>query len=246
MPSRRYRFGPGIGVEIAGESRILEFFEAEYGPAADTQERGLPEVRVSLATAALAPGEAPRVSGRHKTVGWEVDLPDPAAHPLRASIRVMGRPRPFVLSLVQGFFIEPLISIAMARSQCVLLPAAGIVGGAGVTVLIGPSRSGKSSVSALALARGRQVLGDDQVIVSSGGCQVFWRRLRLYHDLPEVVPAAYGALAAPARRSIAILRLLASASRGYIRPPLRLAPTALSGSPVPPGALPIARAILLG
>jgi hypothetical protein len=62
--------------------------------------------------------------------------------------------------------LRMLLALALARRGGLLLHAAGIVRGAGATVLFGRSGSGKSTSARL--ARGRPVLGDDLVALTKG------------------------------------------------------------------------------
>jgi len=79
------------------------------------------------------------VEGRHKTVGWRLALSGPDERPLGASIAVRGRPRFVVVSLAQGYFVEPMISMASARVGHVVVPSAAIAEGDGALLLVGAS-----------------------------------------------------------------------------------------------------------
>jgi hypothetical protein len=163
-----------------------------------------------------------------------------------ASIVLGGRPRQFALSLVQGFVVEPLVSVAAAlHANSVLLPAAALATSEGAVVLLGRSRSGKSSLIARAVSAGHDALGDDQVLLDRDGRLRRWpRRLRVYPDLRTTAPAAVAALPARRRAALAGLGLLAKASRGAVAPSLPLAWSDLGGSAVQ-GPLPIRRIIVL-
>ena len=190
-------------------------FTAEYGAAAS--DRASPSVVVSFEPAPAANEE------RYKTVSWRVDTGDPGDQPLRARIHVGGRPRSFALSLLQGYVLEPLLAVAAARVGSVLLPSAAIEGPRGYVLLLGRSRSGKSSLCARALAAGRAILGDDHVLLDGvGHARAFPRRLRVYSDLEIVAPAAYRRLRGRARAALAGRRLVRLATRGWVAPPLRL------------------------
>ena len=157
-----------------------------------------------------------------------------------------GHPRSFGLSLVQGYFVEPLLSLAAPRSGHVLLPGAALEDNGGALLVMGASRSGKSTLMARALACGRRVLGDDQVLVDpSGRCCSFPRRMRVYPDLAETAPAAYARLGRRARAALIARRLAGWSSRGFIGPPLGLDPSELGGTHRP-GPLAIRRVVVIG
>jgi hypothetical protein len=146
---------------------------------------------------------------------------------------------------VQGYFIEPLLSVAAARRDSVLLPAAAFRDGAGAIVVLGRSGSGKTSLSMHALALGWPVFGDDQVIIdSAGGCRSFARRLRLYPDLRERVPVAYAKLPRSTRVQLGVRRFVRAVSRGAIAPSLAV-PISIFGQSSQPDPAPITRVTLL-
>jgi hypothetical protein len=213
--SVRFDFGEGVAVEIRGSPAVRRHFTAEYGAAAS--DAASPSVAVSFGAAPAANEE------RYKTVRWRVDVGDPGEQPLQARVYVGGRPRSFALSLLQGYVLEPLLAVAAARVGSVLLPSAAIEGRRGYVLLLGPSRSGKSSLCARALAAGRAILGDDHVLLDDRGrARAFPRRLRVYSDLEDVAPAAYRRLRGRARAALAVRRIVRQATRGWIAPPLRL------------------------
>jgi hypothetical protein len=110
-------------------------------------------------------------------------------------------------------------------------------------LLIGRSRSGKSSLVARAAAAGTAVLGDDHVLVGADGCRAFPRRLRLYPDIAQTAPAAYAALPARKRLSLRALGYLRAASAGSLAPPVRVPVETLGtvlGEP-----LPLARVVVI-
>lgn len=213
-------------VELTAEEGLLRHFRAEYGAHDVTRP-----VRVSISIDDRLPdGAAVDLRGGHKTVSWSVSLGQADADPLRTAIALRGRPRWFGVSLVQGFIVEPLISLAAAIGGQVLLPAAAIAEEGGALLLIGRSRSGKSSISARALALGRQVLGDDQVLVDSGGViGPFPRRMRVYDDLMETSPMAVDALPPRARLGLWLRRVVRVATRGFVAPSLALPRSAFGG-----------------
>ncbi|HVF79946.1 MAG TPA: hypothetical protein VNA28_16760, partial [Solirubrobacteraceae bacterium] len=194
----RYRFLPGVDLRLTGDRTTARHYAAEYAGAEVADDGSAVALDVRFAPA--APSDGVRIEGGHKTARWTVTAPAPAGGPLRAGIELRGRPRFFGLSLVQGYFVEPLLSVAVARAGHVLLPSAAIGEEGGVLVIMGSSGTGKSSLSARALAAGRPVLGDDQILLDGAGdCRRFPRRMRFYSDLPQTAPAAFARLPIDAR-----------------------------------------------
>jgi hypothetical protein len=152
-------------------------------------------------------------------------------------------PRSFGLSLLQGYVVEPLLGLLAPAAGHVLLPSAAIQTGDGALLLIGRSRSGKSSLVARAAASGAAVLGDDHVVIGPDACRSFPRRLRLYPDIAETAPAARAALPARTRLSLRALEFLRRASGGLLAPPVRV-PVEMIG-PVLREPVRLARAIVL-
>jgi hypothetical protein len=215
--AERFEFGPGLLLEVSGDRATLVHFRREYGPP-----RTAPDVHVRVSfTCERAAKDGAVIRGGHKTVGWTVGLSAADAHPLDASVSLRGRPRRFARSLVQGYFLEPLLAIAAAREGCVLLPAAAFAENGTALVLVGRSGVGKSTLTARAAAAGWRVLGDDQVVFDeSGGCWPFPRRMRFYSDLRATAPLAYERLSAPQRASLRLRRIVERATRGYVAPSL--------------------------
>jgi len=224
---------------VRGAGSARRHFRREYG-AGEGVASSAADLEVSFARA-LPRSTGWIIEGGHKSVGWRVELSPPQDRPLRAWIAVRGLPRSFAYSLVQGYFVEPLLSIAAARNGLTLLPSAALGREGGAILLIGAPRSGKSTVMARATARGLTVLGDDQVLLDPAGrCWPFPRRLRVYSDLSATAPDAYARLA-PRRRAGLVARGVAvRVTRGYVAPPLRIAPSEL-GQRNRPAALPLAR-----
>jgi len=237
---RCYAFTPQLRLSISGANDVLDHFDAEYDAVA-VPDSADTDVRVAF-------GDAPELSaadgvarGGHKTVRWCVALPSPDARPLVTSIRLSGLPRSFGLSLVQGYFVEPLLSVAAARANLVLLPSAAVAEDGKALLIVGRSRTGKSSLSVRAAAAGRRVLGDDQIIVDgSGTCRSFPRRLRFYSDLRDTAPDAYRSLPSSVRTALALRQALRTVTRGFASPPVRV-PLSLFGAAPPRAALPLAR-----
>lgn len=241
---REYAFGPVVRLSVGGSARARAHFDREYGPAAGAG--GTPEVDADVRFALPARGAADLpTAGGHKTARWRVGLSDPGATPLRVRIVVSGGPPSFALSLVQGYYVEPLVGVALTRAGFVALPSAGFAAADGALVIMGRSRSGKSSVSVRALARGQSVLGDDQVVIAGdGGCWPYPRRLRLYPDVEATAPDAWRRLSAATRRSLRLRGLLRRATRGYVAPSLAV-PASELGSGAAPGRVPAARVVVV-
>jgi hypothetical protein len=236
-----YAPAPGALLSVRGPRAARAHFAAEYGVARVEGGGAAPDVVAEICFARTLPAGQPRDG--HKTVRWSVQLGAPDGQPLRVRLTIAGRPRRFALSMVQGFVVEPLVSVAAARAGLVLLPAAGLVEDGAAVVVLGRSRSGKSSVVARALAAGRDVLGDDQVLVDARGQVRAWpRRLRVYSDLPLTAPSAVTALPVPTQRSLRAMRLAKLASGGAVAPSLPL-PFAAFGGAVEPGPLPVRRIV---
>jgi hypothetical protein len=217
--AERFEFGPGLLLEVGGDRATLVHFRREYGPT-HTATHADVHVRVCF-TGERAAKDAAVIRGGHKTVGWTVGLSAPDARPLVATVSLRGRPRGFARSLVQGYFLEPLLAVAAAREGCVVLPAAAFAENGAALLVLGRSGVGKSTLTARAAAAGRRVLGDDQVVVDeSGGCWPFPRRMRFYSDLQATAPLAYGRLSASQRASLRLRRIVERATRGYVAPSL--------------------------
>jgi hypothetical protein len=222
---RHYAFGPAVRLVVDGSASARAHFDREYGPAA--APAGAADVEADVR---LGRGPAgPHAAGRHKTARWRVALASPQERPLRVAIGVTGGPPSFALSLVQGYYVEPLVAVALARAGFVALPSAAVLRSGGALVIIARSGSGKSSVSVRALAGGARILGDDQVIVAGdGGCWPYRRRLRLYPDIQDTAPEAWRRLRTSTRRTLRLRRAVRRATRGVVAPSLAVSLSELS------------------
>lgn len=238
---------PELRISIEGSRDARRHFRAEYGAALTPPRTGpaaAEEVRVTVGGAHDDPLDE-GVDGGHKTVRWTVALGDPGAHPLSARIAIGGRPRRFALSLIQGFVVEPLVSVAAARAGLVLLPAAALVAGGGAAILLGRSGAGKTSVVARALAAGGEALGDDQILLTEDGAVRPWpRRLRLYPDIRATAPAALRRLPPRRRAALGGLAALRAATRGWVAPSLPVQWRELGVEPAA-GPIPAHRVVVL-
>lgn len=225
---------PDLCLAVSGAPGGRAHFRREYGePGAAS---GPPDIRLTV-DFARARGPA-SVAGGHKTVGWHVRLGDANAEVLDAEILIRGRPRSFALSLVQGYFAEPLLSIAAARAGYVLLPSAAFEQSGGAVVVLGRSGSGKSSLSARALAGGGAVFGDDQVLIDAAGrCFRFPRRMRFYSDLAVTAPTAHARLGRPERAALLARGLAKRATGGWVAPSLAVPAERLGRPAAGPAAI---------
>jgi hypothetical protein len=223
-----FAFLDGLRLEIRGSARTLRHYRAEYG-GVESESDAPPNVLISFRS--RLDGHAICYSGGYRSLRWRVELDQSSRDTLRATVALRGEPRSFGLSLLQGYLVEPLVELVAPACSHVLLPAAAIGGQRGAIVLLGRSRSGKSSTAARAAAAAQPVLGDDHVLVASDGtCRPFPRRLRLYSDLAATAPAAY-ALLAPSQRAMLLgLAAIRALTRGAVAPPLRI-PIETLGAP---------------
>jgi ABC-type cobalamin/Fe3+-siderophores transport system ATPase subunit len=252
-----YLFADSVRLRVRGDQRVVRHFDAEYGQIAvpsaagpghpGTPVDGEPDVDVHIGWGFRVDSAAgdERVTGGHKTARWQVALGPPGRSPVRARIALAGGPPSFGLSLVQGYFVEALVAVALARAGKVALPGAAFALDDGVTVLLGRSGAGKTTLTARALAAGRPVLSDDQVVLDDQGrAQRYPRRLRFYPDIRETAPTAWARL--PARTRSALLRRdkLQRLTRGYVAPSLAVPVTELGGT-VESRPLPVRRIVFV-
>ncbi|MEA2134488.1 MAG: hypothetical protein QOC68_2397 [Solirubrobacteraceae bacterium] len=239
-----YAFGPSVRLRVGGSARARAHFDREYGPAAASC--GTPEVEADVRFALSEKGAANVLTGGgHKTAHWRVELGDPRERTLHVAIGVSGGPPAFAFSLVQGYHVEPLVAMALARAGFVALPSAGILCADGALVVMGRSGSGKSSVSVRALAGGRGILGDDQVVIAAdGGCWPYPRRLRLYPDVQDTAPEAWCRLRPSTRRTLRVRGAVRRASRGFVAPSLAV-PISELRPPVPNERVRAARLVVV-
>lgn len=229
-----YRFGPGLTVSIRGGRRARAYFRAEYGAASLATSSEPPAVEAVIgARSRPAPADTmrePELVGAHKLARWRASVPvRPELATMRVAVAVRG---PLGLALVQSTVIEPLVSLAAVRTESVLLPGAAIAQGNRTVLLLGRSRSGKTSLAARALAAGLRVLGDDQVIINADReCLPFPRRLRLYPDLSRTAPAAFAALGPSVRTRLAALGRVNALTGGFVAPPVSVSASAIASNP---------------
>jgi hypothetical protein len=242
MDSATFEFAGGVRLRIQGPRSAVAHFTHEYGPCLVP---GHDPVDALVTIGRLSDATPQGTAGGHKTVGWRVAVDTEMAQPLALWMATHGRPQSFVRSLVQGYFVEPLVSLVAPGRGVALVPAAAIALDDGLVLVLGRSRAGKSTLAARAMANGRTVLGDDQVFVDrSGRCWPFPRRLRFYPDLAETAPAAYARLRPRTRRALVLRRWVARLSRGWVRPSLAVDRTELAGDLTAAG-LPIHRIVII-
>jgi hypothetical protein len=232
-PQDLYRFGSRLVVSIRGERRARSHFRAEYATAAVAANSMIPAVEVTIGAGGheVRPPATDTVElrGAHKLASWRAFIPvAPGGGTMRVAVDVRG---PLGLMLVQSYVVEPLVSLAAVGAGSVLLPSAAIAQDGQARLLIGSSRSGKSSLAARALAGGLPILGDDQVLIDgTHRCLPFPRRLRLYPDLARTAPRAFAALPSPARTELTVLGGLKTLTRGFVAPPLLVSASELGGA----------------
>jgi hypothetical protein len=238
-----YQFAPGLGLAIEGDAATVSHFDREYGSAATLEPTPVVvEVVFPGHGSAQSGGSVP---GGHKSMRWRAELTAPDATVLGVRIEISGWPRAFARTLVQGYFVEPLLSVAAVRAGALLLPAAAFLNESGATVIMGRSGSGKTSLSMYALALGSAVLGDDQVLIDpEGACRTFPRRLRVYSDLGERVPLALHRMPRHIVAQLRVRKLVRILSRGAIAPPLPV-PISIFGQRSPLHPAPIRRVVIL-
>jgi hypothetical protein len=249
VPEDRYRFGHGLVVSIQGDRRARAHFRSEYASAAVATDSSVPALEVNIGARVHHRGHSRRVTheselhGAHKLARWRASMAiGRDLDHLGVAVDVRG---PLGLTLVQGYVVEPLVSLAAVHAGSVLLPSAAIERDGKALLLIGHSRSGKSSLAARALAAGLRILGDDQVLIdASHDCHPFPRRLRVYPDLAWTAPAAFAALRPFARGVLGALSGLKSLTRGFVAPPLRISASAL-GAGISPTCLPIGEIVVI-
>lgn len=225
-----YRFGPGLTISVRGERRARAYFRTEYGAASLSTGSEVPALEAVIGDRARdSSADEPELSGAHKLARWSASVPvRPELDTMRVAVAVRG---PLGLALVQSTVIEPLVSLAAVRAGLVLLPGAAIAQGDRTVLVLGRSRSGKTSLAARALAAGLRVLGDDQVIINAEReCLPFPRRLRLYPDLSQTAPAAFAALRPSVRTRLAALGRVKALTRGFVAPPVSVSASALGGT----------------
>ena len=218
-----YLFAGAVRLRVRGPVLALQHFDAEFGEAAVPADGARPDVEVGFrwGTGLQPLPGGPLISDGHKSARWRVSLGSPTQTPLQAELALSGGPRSFGLSLVQGWYVEALVAVALARTGCVALPGAAFAGAGGATVLLGRSGAGKTTLTARALASGRTVLSDDQVLLDPEGCvRRYPRRLRIYPDIEQTAPQAWGRLRPSTRAALRRRRHLRRLTRGLVAPSL--------------------------
>ena len=234
---------PGVALRVHGDAAAARHLAMEYAPAGGEPSTAS-EVVAALDVHFVSKLPDARAEG-HKTIRWSATLERTAPQHLQLRIALRGWPRWFGLSLVQGYLIEPALSLLAVEAGGVLLPAAAIVQDGAALLLIGRSGTGKSSVSMRAFAAGLPLLGDDQVFVSGDGtCTRFPRRLRIYDDAARTAPGAISRLPVRDRVGLLVRRVVRVATRGYVAPSLAIPLRALGGADAPT-SVPLGRVALL-
>jgi hypothetical protein len=234
-----FAFLDRLRLEVHGDKRALAHFRAEYGAA-----RADPGAEANLVVSfGRTSSRSLAFEAAYRSLRWRVALDPLGDGPLRATIDLRGAPRSFGLSLLQGYVVEPLLGLLAPAAGHVLLPGAAVASEGGALLLLGRSRSGKSSLVARTAAAGTGVLGDDHVLVGPDGCRAFPRRLRLYPDVAETAPAARASLPARTRALLRALGFVRTATGGLVAPPVRVPVETLGAVVRDP--LPLARVVVL-
>lgn len=234
-----FAFLDRLRLEVRGDRLALTHFRAEYSRA--LADPGA-EADLVVSFGRTPPGSRAFEAG-YRSLRWRVALDPLGNAPLRATIDLRGAPRRFGLSLLQGYVVEPLLGLLAPAAEHVLLPAAAVMSEGGALLLLGRSRSGKSSLVARTAVAGTGVLGDDHVLVGAAGCRAFPRRLRLYPDVAETAPAARAALPARTRALLRGLGFVRTATGGAVAPPVRVPVETLGAVIRDP--LPLVRVVVL-
>lgn len=208
---------PMLGLAIAGDTGLERHFAAEFGPPTPADPEHLPSEVLVLVRPVEGSADASVGQGRYKTTRWQVRLGPPSGRPVSCELRIQGV---FGRSLVQSLVVEPLLSIAHAREERALVSAAALEVGGRAVVLVGGSRSGKSSLAMRAWSRGIPLLADDRVIVRPDGTATgVRRRLRVYPDLASTAPGAVRRLSPRTRARLRARGALQRLTAGWIALP---------------------------
>lgn len=243
---RTFALGPGVGLLLDAGTRAARHFEAEYGRG--PQQTAPPVMQLLIAASARPLARCPEeraFSGGHRLARWRVRVRlHDGAMAVTCRLQVAG---PLALLLAQSMVVEPLLSLATPAAGRVLLPAALVECADGPVLVLGPSGSGKSTLALRALACGRDVAADDQVLVAGdGACAGLSRRLRVYEDLSSVVPQAHALLPPAVRRRLRLAGNVTRLTGGLVSPPVAVSPALLRPSGSHPGRdLRPVRAVLL-
>lgn len=234
---RRYALAPQIGLEIEARGPAARHFAAEYGDGRPGQEPAVMRLAIGLRSDRALRAVDPMTlafAGGHRFARWRVRVYlDAAASHVACALTVAG---PLALTLVQSMVVEPLLSFVTPAAGRVLLPGALIEATDGPVLVLGASGTGKSTLALRALAASRPVAADDQLLLGAGGgCVGLPRRLRVYGDLPDVVPDAYARLAPDLRRRVVLAGVIARISGDRVSPPVPVRPTDVASGAPPAG-----------
>ncbi len=222
---RDYRFPSGVTLRLQSNQRaVLSHIDAEYGSVL-AEAPGKPDIEVYAGHTAIAsspqPGEFNQAyEGRHKTVSWRVAVSSLEEETTRVLFEGRGQ---LVISFLQTFYIEPLLRLKLLKRDHALVHAASLANGDGSVLFPAGSGVGKSTLMLRHAASGKQVQGDNYVILTSQGHTLpFPRRLRIYSDLAAVSPDIFGRLPSPERWRLRVAGLIRRFSLGYANLPRRL------------------------
>ena len=238
-PAAPGRTWPERGLTVDGPPALVRHFVAEYGPGSvadpGMDRAGMLTIRSLDRASPTVGSRGPIRLGNHKVTRWRTRLGPADDDEIVCEIETIGV---FGRSLVQSAIIEPLLSIVMARRDRTLLSASGIVVDGRAVAICGLSRSGKTTLALRAWAAGREILGDDRLVVARDGSVIgFTRRPRVYPDLISTAPAAAGRLGPTVRRRLMAASVVRRLSLGVIGLPVLLDRDALGSVGQPPARL---------
>lgn len=232
---RAFTLAPDVGVVVHAGGFAARHFAAEYGHGPASPASAVMQLHVgpALRRPRLA-GAEHSFAGGHRLARWSVRAGlDGDGGPVTCALLVAG---PLGLPLVQSMVVEPLLSLATPGAGRVLLPGALVHAADGPVLVLGRSGTGKSTLALRALAARRAVAADDQILVrADGACAGLSRRLRVYADLPTVVPEAHALLPADLRRRIALAGAVTRLTAGRVSPPVPVSPAIISPRTWHPG-----------
>jgi len=222
---RTYVFPSGVTLRLHSDQRgVISHINAEYGSVL-AEASGDADIDVYAGRSAISSShhanEFERAfEGRHKTVNWRVAVSGLEAETTRVLFEGRGQ---LVISFLQTFYIEPLLRLKFLKRGHALVHAACLANGDSSILFPAGSGVGKSTLMLRHAASGKQVQGDNYVILTGAGRTLpFPRRLRIYSDLAAVSPDIFGRLPSAERWRLRVAGLIRRFSLGYANLPRRL------------------------
>ena len=229
---RTYVFPSGVTLRLHSDQReVISHIDAEYGSVLAVAP-GDADIDVYAGRSAIS--SSPRANdfeqayeGRHKTVNWRVAVSGLEAETTRVLFEGRGQ---LVISFLQTFYIEPLLRLRFLKRGHALVHAACLANGDSSILFPAGSGVGKSTLMLRHAASGKQVQGDNYVILTGEGRTLaFPRRLRIYSDLAVVSPDIFGRLPTAERWRLRAAGLIRRLSFGYANLPRRLTIDEIAG-----------------